>query len=171
MKKKALFSILLIGVIAIASVMAYGETMDRIDHKDEPGEYRAGVFAEVQKTLGFKGEPPSNTTVFIGDWICRTGNPYSISTEPLTSYQTFRADGISSSRAMDGSWENTRDRWELNRNHSFSLWSYVEAMPEYGIEEPTYSEERYHVLMKNKDEFVLFNGDGSLLKIYSRDEN
>lgn len=144
--------------------------MDQIDHKDEPGEYRAAIFEAVQSTLGFKGEPPSGPAVFIGDWVCRTGNPYSIATEPLVSYQTFRADGSSLARAMDGSWENMKDRWELNSNRSFSLWSYVDAMPDYGIDEPTYSEERYHVLVKNQDEFVLFNGDGSLLMIYSRDE-
>jgi hypothetical protein len=86
------------------------------------------------------------------------------------SYQTFRDDGSSSSKAMDGSWENTKDRWKLNSNLSFSLWSYVDAMPEYGIDEPTYSEESYHVLIKNQNEFVLFNGDGSLLMVYSRNE-
>lgn len=144
--------------------------MDQIDHKDEPDEYRAGVFVAVQKTLGFKGEPPSGPAVFVGDWVRRTGNPHSIATKPLMSYQTFRADGSSSSKAMDGNWENTRDRWELNSNRSLSLRSYIDAMPEYGIDEPTYSEERYHVLVKNRDEFVLFNGDGSLLMIYSRDE-
>lgn len=41
-------------------------------------------------------------------------------------------------------------------------------MPEYGIKEPTYAEDRYHVLIKDEGEFVLFNGDGSLIKVYER---
>ena len=41
-------------------------------------------------------------------------------------------------------------------------------MPEYGIEQPTYSEDCYHVLIKSGEEFVLFNGDGSLVMVYAR---
>jgi hypothetical protein len=170
MTKRTVFVAVFVAIIMVTGVSVHGETMEQIDHKDEPGEYRAAVFAAVQKTLGFKGEPPTGPTVFVGDWICRIGNPYSIATEPPMSYQTFRPDGSSSARAMDGSWENTKDRWKLNGDLSLSLWSYVEAMPEYGIDEPTYSEERYHVLVKTQNEFVLFNGDGSLILVYSRNE-
>ena len=41
-------------------------------------------------------------------------------------------------------------------------------MPEYGIDEPTYSEDRYHVLVKDDAFFVLFNGDGSLVMVYEK---
>ncbi len=144
--------------------------MGRIDHKDEPGAYRTAVFEAVQRTLDFKGEEPTDRNVFFGDWVCRFGNPYSIGASLPTSYQSFDPDGNAPAKAIDGTWQNLKDRWALNSDHSFSLWSYVEPMPEYGIDEPTYSEERYHVLMKSTEEFVLFNGDGSLILIYTRAE-
>lgn len=145
-----------------------GEAMDRIDHKDEPGEYRNSVFARVQETLKFKGDKPAGPEAFLGSWAVRFGNPYSIEAAPVTSYQSFLEDGAAPARAADASWKNLKDRWKFNDDGSFSLWAYVEPMPEYGIDESTYSEERYHVLMKNSDEFVLFNGDASLIQVYTR---
>lgn len=156
------FLTLLIGAIC------EGEAMDRIDHKDEPGEYRNSVYEGVQETLKFKGEKPASPEALLGDWVVRFGNPYSISAAPVTSYQSFLEDGAAPAKAADGSWQSVKDRWKFNDDGSFSLWAYVDPMPEYGIDEPTYSEERYHVLMKNSDEFVLFNGDGSLIQVYTR---
>lgn len=138
--------------------------MDRIDHKDEPGEYRAGVFERVQQTLKFKGMAPKDRKSFFGDWVCQIEN------SPPKSYQSFSSNGDAQSRAVDGSWQSLKDKWEFNEDHSFSLWSYVEPMPEYGINEPTYSEERYHVLIKNEEAFVLFNGDGSLILVYTKEK-
>ncbi len=69
---------------------------------------------------------------------------------------------------FDGSSERPLDKWRLNDDGSFSEWYYVEAMPDYGIEEPGYSEERYHVLFRDADTFIQFNGDGSLIKLYVR---
>lgn len=160
----SVFLAILIGAIG----EGVGTTMDQIDHKDKPGEYRNSVFEAVQETLKFKGEKPPGLEVFLGNWVCRFGNPYSIEGAPVTSYQSFLQDGSATEKAVDGSWQNLKDRWKFNDDGSFSLWSYVEPMPEYGIDKPTYSEERYHVLMKHSDEFALFNGDGSLIKVYTK---
>jgi len=81
---------------------------------------------------------------------------------------SFHADGTAPAKAVDGTWDNPKDYWQFNADHSFSELSYVEAMPEYGLDEPTYSEDRYHVLKNGEGEFVLFNGDGSLILIFSR---
>ena len=141
--------------------------MDRIDHKDEPGEYRNAVFSEVQKLLNFTGHKPNDANAFLGDWECSI-NPYLEGHSEPKYYQSFLSDGSAPVKACDGSYENPKDKWEFNKDNSISLWTYVEAMPEYGLEEPTYSEDCYHVLIKNENEFVLFNGDGSLIFHYKR---
>ena len=41
-------------------------------------------------------------------------------------------------------------------------------MPKYGKPEPTYSEDRYHILFNDEDEFVLFNGDGNVILVYEK---
>ena len=44
-------------------------------------------------------------------------------------------------------------------------------MPEYDMPEPVYEENRYHMLFASEDRFVIFNGDGSILKIYQRERD
>ncbi len=142
--------------------------MDRIDSKDKPGAYRTAIFEEVQQVLKFKGEAPASQNVFLGDWVCRLVNLSSPDVSRLWSHTSFYPDGNASSKGADGRRTSLKDRWKFNSDHSFSLWIYSDPMPEYGLNEPTYTEERYHVLMKSADEFILFNGDASLVFIYSR---
>lgn len=141
--------------------------MDRIDHKDEPGEYRDAVFAEVQRLLGFTGSKPNDVNVFLGDWKCSM-KPYLEGHSEPKYYQRFLSNGSAPVKACDGSYDNPKDKWKFNDDKSFSLCTYVEAMPEYGIEKPTYQEDCYHALIKDKNEFILFNGDGSLILLYKR---
>ncbi len=142
----------------------------RIDNKDEPGEYRAAVFDQVQNELGFSGEPPSGPAIFLGDWVTVTQIHGLRPTEPVppSAVRSFLEDGTTPLKAVDGSFEYTKDRWVLNDDGSFSIWAFVEPMPEYGIFEPMHSEDRYHVIMNGSDKFVLFNGDGSLMMLYER---
>lgn len=136
-----------------------------IDHEHEPGSHRILVFDEVQRSLDFKGETPTDRAFFIGDWTYR----FASQDDPHAfAYQSFLADGAAPAKAVDGTWDQHEDRWKFNDDRSFSLWSYTEAMPEYDVEEPTYSEKRFHVLLKSRDEFVLFNEDGSVIIIYAR---
>ncbi len=137
--------------------------MARIDHKDKLGEQRKAVFAEVQERVGFTGTPPKGASDFLGDWTYR----FLSKTEPF-AYKRFHADGRAPGKAVDGSFDNPNDRWRLNEDGSFSDWYYIEPMPEYGIEEAGHGEERYHVLFRDADTFILFNGDGSLIMIYER---
>jgi len=142
--------------------------MDRIDHKDEPGAYRDAVFDSIRRNLGFTGSAPANAEFCLGDWTCSLFQPFAPEKYKAFTYQSFRSDGSAPARAVDGSFDTPKDRWALNDDIGFSLWAYVEPMPEYGIKEPTFSEDRYHVLIKDQNEFVLFNGDGSIVLVYSR---
>ena len=118
--------------------------------------------------MGFKGTPPTGPDFCLGDWIYRFHIPNVPEHAQRQVYQSFHTDFSAPARARDGSFDNTKDRWAFNDDKSLSLWSYVEAMPDYGIDAPTYSEDRYHVLIKDPDSFVLFNGDGSLIMVYTR---
>ena len=144
--------------------------MDRIDHKDERGEHRDAVFDYVRQNLGFTGSEPTNAEFCLGDWKCSFFQPHLPEKFKPFTYQSFRSDGSAPAKAIDGSFDNPKDRWVLNDDIGFSLWTYVEPMPEYGIEEPTFSEDRYHVLIKDQNQFVLFNGDGSIVMVYERKE-
>lgn len=140
----------------------------RIDHKDEPGDYRRAVFDSIQREFDFLGKRAADETCFIGDWTYRYHVPTGLADKTACVSIGFHPDGTAPNRAADGSFDNPKDRWAFNEDKSLSLWSYVEPMPEYGIDEPTYSEDRYHVLVKDDAFFVLFNGDGSLVMVYEK---
>ena len=84
--------------------------MDQIDHKDEPGEYRAAVFEEIQRSLNFRGEAPADPAFFFGDWVCRFGGPEPLGDSLPHCYQSFFPDGSAPAKAVDGTWNNPKDR-------------------------------------------------------------
>ena len=143
------------------------ETM-RIDHKDKPGEYRDQVFAYVRTKVGFEGRKPMGVSDFVGDWQYWMFDPFKEDQGAPYAFQSFTADWRAPLRAADRSFENPQDRWKLNEDMSLSQWSYIDPMPDYGIDEPTYSEDRFHALVNGDDQFVLFNGDGSIIMLYER---
>lgn len=127
-----------------------------------------GVLEEVQKQLDFIGFTPEEPSFFVGDWTsCLKSIPDKTKTEIVSKHRFFQ-DGRLHTKDADESFEARNDRWVFNSAESISIWQYVEAMPEYGIEEPTYSEDLYNVICKNNDEFALFNADGSIIFIYTR---
>ena len=144
--------------------------MDRIDHKDKPGEFRDAVLDDIRQSLGSIGSEPTNAEFFLGDWKCGSLHPSLPEKFKPSTYQSFRSDGSAPEKAIDGSFDNPKDRWVLNDDIGFSLFTYVEPMPEYGIDEPTFCEDRYHVLIEHQNRFVLFNGDGSIVRVYERKE-
>lgn len=134
-----------------------------IDHKEKSHEDRAAVLEWVQGQVGFSGSRPTDARAFFGVWQCHyVGVGGGQKTKKLDE------SGLAQSIAEDGTYENLDDRWVFNEDGSFSYWSYVDAMPEYGLLEPTYSEDRYHPLFRDCDAFVLFNGDGSLIELHER---
>ncbi|MBL3574913.1 hypothetical protein JMK10_15285 [Rhodovulum sulfidophilum] len=142
----------------------HSQMSSRIDHKDEPGLYRDAVFQEVRQQISFVGSAPESSHAFLGDWVCRL---QSINAEPL-EYRSFFEDGRSPGKMVDGTSESPNDQWKLNEDGSFSEIAFIEVMPEFDMDEPSFDEQRYHVLFRDKDTFVLFNGDGSLIKFYER---
>jgi hypothetical protein len=140
-----------------------------IDHKEKSQSDRAAVLKWVQGTIGFEGCKPSDASDFSGEWRSRFAR---LSTEqgPWFAIKSLKQNGSVRSTAVDGSFESDKDRWAFNSDGSFSYWSYCDAMPEYGMSEPTMTEDRYHALFNGNDVFVLFNGDGSLIELHERKE-
>ena len=153
-----------------AQVLKFAVAMNgvEIDHKDEVGEYRSSVFTEIEQTFGFQGQPPADKKYFEGEWVVSFGHSGQREGFEVASHQKFLENGVAEYRSTDGTHEVLNNCWVLNGDVSFSVWDYVAPMPEYGIDESTHSEERFHALVKDQDEFVLFNGDGSMVYHYLR---
>jgi hypothetical protein len=131
-------------------------------------ENREAVFQEVQSELGFRGTRPADGTFALGDWVWRYHWRHAPEKSEPVSEQSYNADGSAPAKALDGSYDNPKDRWVFNEDRTLSRWSYVDPMPEYGIDEPTYSEDRFHVLVRDADTFALFNADGSVIMVHER---
>jgi len=138
---------------------------ERIDHRDLSGEHREGVFRFISEALCLDGERPPSADFFIGDWTMaffdgRGRAPH----EQIR----FNEDGSAPCKALDGSYDNPKDGWEFHNDCTVSLWTHIDPMPQYGINEPTYEENRYHALKGGENRFVLINGDGSIVMIFER---
>ena len=138
-----------------------------VDHKEKTPEDRAAVLAWVASQVGFEGTEPTSPAAFVGTWHFRFFRA-DLPDAPWFATRTLHADGTATQTATDGSFQNENDRWVLNQDGSFSFWSYVEPMPDYGIPEPTYSEDRWNARFRDTDTFILVNGDGSLIEYHER---
>ena len=87
---------------------------------------------------------------------------------PMFVYH-LRADGSSVIETTAGGGAH-RDagEWRLNRDGTFSLLTSCPPAPEFGIGEPQLDEERSFVAALADGRLVMWNGDGSLLLVLSR---
>jgi hypothetical protein len=135
----------------------------RIDHKDQPGQYRAAVRAGVFVAVGAEGAAPASAEFFVGKWLMHfvgTGVP-----SPTRVYRLL-PDGRVVIETLRQPPSN-RDKWQLNADGTFSLSTWCQAMPEYGLPHPSYEVERFHAAVFPDGRFVLWNGDGSLVMLFS----
>lgn len=126
------------------------------------------LYAEIRRLFGIAGTTPTDASPFLGDWTYRHYWRHDPGATEPSGHHSFAADGAAPNRARDGSFDNPHDRWSFNEDGTLSLWLHTGTMPEYGIDQPTYSEDRFHVLLTGPDDFVLFNGDGSVILLYRR---
>jgi hypothetical protein len=139
---------------------------DPIDHKDKPGELRDRVRASIFQRVAAVGALVVSSEQLTGTWHVdfigirgeSIGKRYVLRLQP---------DGQAISE-YPGRLPSDRDRWKLNDDGSFSRWAWCEAMPKYGIHEPTMEETRMHAAVLEDGRVVLWNGDGSLVKLLSR---
>jgi hypothetical protein len=81
----------------------------------------------------------------------------------------LREDGSSviETTAGRGRHRNTGE-WRLNRDGTFSLLTWCPPDPEFGIDKAQLDEERSFVAALADGRLVMWNGDGSLLLVLSR---
>lgn len=145
--------------------------MSRPGNKNAPWEYREAVYKKVQEVMKFTGQYPTGPDAFIGDWVC-TINPNSGDDVKPAYYQSFNQDGTAPTKAINGSWESSNDKWKYNQNNTLNLSKFVGSTQQFGMgQQPTYSEINYLALIKSPDELVLFNGDGTLILLFTRLES
>jgi hypothetical protein len=142
------------------------EDYDPVDHKDTPGEYRSAVRSGVFKRVGEVGTGLTSREQLIGDWTARFVGMHGETLGKPIVYR-LRPDGQAIIE-MEGQPPSTRNEWRLNADGTFSLMVWCDAMPKYGLLEPTLEEGRMHAVALESGSFVLWNGDGSLVILLSR---
>ena len=136
-----------------------------VDHKDNPGEYRKQVRAGVFDRLGAEGSRVDSREKLVGNWVVRFVGFQGAKPEQAFVYR-LKSDGKATIE-MTGQSPSTENEWRLNEDGSFSMFVWVAAMPEYGLPEPSHEEQRMHLAALTDGQFVLWNGDGSLVKLLS----
>jgi hypothetical protein len=140
-----------------------------IDHRDEPGEYRARVREGVLKRVGMQGQPVANRDALIGSWEVAMDTSFGKAPpQPLSVYH-LRADGGCDIETTTGGRKH-RDtgRWRLNDDGTFTLL--IDCRPDPttpGVEHGAVDESRYFLLGLPDGRRVLWDGDGSLLLVLS----
>ena len=136
-----------------------------VDHKDKPGEYRQRVRAGVLGRVGAQGSAVTSREKLVGDWLVSFVGFQGQEPKQAFVYR-LTADGKAVVE-MTGQPPSTENQWRLNDDGSFSMLVSVAAMPEYGLPDPTHEEERMHLAALPDGRLVLWNGDGSLVKLLS----
>jgi hypothetical protein len=139
---------------------------DPVDHKDAPGDYRSAVRSGVFQRVGAAGAAVLSREQIVGDWTVSFVGVHGEKRGKPTVYR-FRPDGQAIIE-MEGQPPSTRNEWRLNVDGTFSLMVWCDAMPKYGLLEPGLEEDRMHLAVIEGGSLVLWNGDGSLVKMLSR---
>jgi hypothetical protein len=140
-----------------------------VDHKDEPGDYRQQVREGVEKRVGMRGQPVTGPDELVGSWdVAADTSLGELPPKPMFVYH-LHTDGSSvvETTAGDRMHRNTGE-WRLNSDGTFSLLTWCPPDPEFGIDKPQLDEERNFVAALADGRLVMWNGDGSLLLVLSR---
>jgi len=141
-----------------------------IDHKDELGEYRDKVRGGVVKRVGMDGQPTSSGDTLVGSWDVAADTSFGkLPPVPLFAYH-LEADGSCVIETTTGAGTH-RDtgKWRLNEDGTLTLL--INCLPDpdtLGLEQGAVDESRYFLLGLRDGRRVLWNGDGSLLLVLSR---
>ena len=133
-----------------------------IDHKDEPGEYRAQVRAAVFGRVGGTGQPVTSEEQLVGSWDVVVVGPAGPLPGPAFVYR-LGGEGDSVVEVVGQSEKPSAGEWRLNPDATFSLLTWCPPDPEFGIDDPQLDEDRRHVAALADGRVVMWNGDGSLV--------
>jgi hypothetical protein len=136
--------------------------LETIDHKDESGEYRESVLHDVLSLFEAAASPVSNRSEMVGTWRLLPPPDDSFPDFPVIHYEFLESgEWKSTSR---GSPSDPRNKWRLNEDGTLSLLRWTPCP--HGIRgEPGHEEQRLFVRALADGQRVLWNGDGSLIKV------
>jgi hypothetical protein len=139
-----------------------------IDQKDEPGEYRARVRESVQERIGVKGEPIKDRNKLVGDWDVSYDHWF----EKLPPKQVFvyhmHADGTLLIETLGDQVFREAGCWRFKSDSTFSqIFSFPPNPEVSGLEDGATDETRYHLLRLMDGRLVMWNGDASLILLFS----
>ncbi|WP_146523630.1 hypothetical protein [Stieleria varia] len=132
-----------------------------IDQKDSDAEYRALVRDGIAKSLGVTLNDLSDPDILVGEWEHTI--PQMPERKPTTI--TFRPDGTFKTPA-------SRDdipvpKWEVT-TQTYVQTTWCPPMPEYDIEEGFWTQDAFLCAMIDRDRVVVWNGDGSVVWLFTR---
>lgn len=135
-----------------------------IDHKDSDPEGRELVRRGIEDLIGEPLLPVTDVTQIVGRWLLSF--PGSKVSPPGTPYEYY-ANGTYAVGAKQTS-HRPADKWRIEDAEAMVVTTWCPPMPDYGIEDGFYSEEAFHCAVLASGGFVRWNGDGSLVQLFTR---
>jgi hypothetical protein len=134
-------------------------TFEPVDHKESDAKYAEIVRAGVAQRVGAELLPIDDPAFLVGKWRSSLGL-----SRRSRDVEHF-ADGTMPASA------NLPDakpgKWRL-KGDTYIQTTWVPPMPEYGIDNASWSEEAYRCARISEGQFVYWNGDGSLVITLTR---
>lgn len=127
-----------------------------IDHKDSDREYRSLVRTSVEGRVGGKLRDITSASELVGDWV----QTPTFSHDGSPTVRRFHEDGTCTLEL--GPQKLPEAKWRILPG-VFVEETWCDPMPDYGIDEGCWSEERYHCALCDDGRVVYWNGDSSLL--------
>lgn len=135
-----------------------------IDHKDSDPEYRGLVRKNVESIVGEPLLEVVDRQLLVGRWQVTFPAVPSLNQNP--AIYEFQEDGtFSTSYGPED--EEHPSHWRVERGEAMLKTTWCPPIPEYEIEEGTYSGETYHCAWLASGRFVLWNGDDSAVQLFS----
>jgi hypothetical protein len=140
-----------------------------IDHKDEPGEYRARVREGVLRRVGMEGQPLTSRDQLVGSWdVAADTSMGKLPPEPMAVYHLRPNGSCLIETTIRGRTHRDSGKWRLNGDGTFTLLMDCAPDPSTpGLEQGAVDASRYFILGLPDGRHVLWNGDGSLLLVLS----
>jgi hypothetical protein len=132
-----------------------------IDHNDSDDRYRESVRRHIAAAHNVTLSDLSDPDLLIGKW--QHSAPQSPNFKPKTI--SFYPDGtfqIANSRS-----DGPKSKWQVTADtYTQTIW--CPPMPEYGVDEGCWTQDVFHCAMIDRDRLILWNGDGSVVWLFTR---
>ncbi len=159
------WAIIVLSIVIVGCGNNTKAVMGSIDEKDESGEYRERVRSGVLARFNSAANVVTNRSDMIGTWRWQPlARPDANVRVPAVTYQ-FLEDGTCITTLPNRPSE--RSRWSLEIDGTFSIYVVMAPAPEHTVNAGQ-ERMRFYLRALSDGRRVLWNGDGSLVKILER---